>query len=35
MKLVQYNEYSISTVDTNGLEPLLLKWFNFDPSMDK
>ena len=35
MKLVQYNEYIANTVDTEHLWPLLLTWFNFNPSMDK
>ena len=32
---VWITEYLASTVDTDGLWPLLLTWFNFNPSMDK
>ena len=39
-KLLQYYDYFINTVNTDSLGlyhqwPLLLTWFNFDPSMDK
>ena len=35
MKMLQYNEYLVSTVDMDDLWPLLLTWFNFNPNMDK
>ena len=37
MTLVKYNDHLVNVVDTDGLHqwPLLLTWFNFNPSMDK
>ena len=35
MKLVQHNENQVSTVETDDLWPILVTWFNFNPSMDE